>query len=508
RAGVRLAPNAWVTFDGSAAEYLAEGRIGVGCYLSGCVHLGRATRVGSYVTLEDTILEGIVDIGTRARLAGVEAHNVTVHGADDPTPLGSPVRLLSALTEIVGCRLTDVVVSSGCSLRDVTAQSTLIPPHARIEGAHLGLRRDPGIGMPYRSVPPVHELVPTTYLPGAFRFGDKKGTFDWDGLCTHVLSMSRAELATRSASHLETRQLFCDCVEELLGARFGSAHLIDSLTPEELWGVIYELSAQVTGTDDPYRIEKLKSRALAADLLEKLKPRSMGWDVLLRVDIAANLIDFTSARVVSRLSENPSYLLEALQAASDATLAIDSRAEFYERLVDGAPQRVLWLTDNDGEVVFDLWIAGRLLDAGHHVTVAARSAPASNDATVSDVRRVMEFPLFLSVRTAEREGRFELIGSGSNTAGTNLFRATPQFMRALLEADVVVSKGQGNWYTLQGIRRDTFFMLMSKGLTAERTTGVIADPAALVDGMVLAFVPEDATWDRPLRDMVADASGA
>jgi hypothetical protein len=136
------------------------------------------------------------------------------------------------------------------------------------------------------------------------------------------------------------------------------------------------------------------------------------------------------------------------------------------------------------------------------VTIVARSFPASNDATVADVRKAMEYPLFLALRTAEREGRLRVIGSGSNTAGTNLFRMSKEFVHALREAEMVISKGQGNWYTLQGLRKDIFFLLMSKGVTAERSTGVIADPTAIVDGLILAFVPQESSWKGTLRELV------
>ena len=101
---------------------------------------------------------------------------------------------------------------------------------------------------------------------------------------------------------------------------------------------------------------------------------------------------------------------------------------------------------------------------------------------------------------AASSGRFRIIGSGSRTAGTNLHDVTPEFLHALRECDCVVSKGQGNWYTTQHLRRDTFYLLLSKGMTAERTTGIVAPDSQTVGGLIVAYVPRDATWDGQLRD--------
>jgi hypothetical protein len=498
-AGARVEADAKVSLDADVDAWLAEGRLGIGCVLAGRVHLGANVTVGDYCYIENSTLLGEVVVGRRTRLVGVTARNLAVADADDGSPVGAPVRTLNTLTELTECRLDAVAVGEGVRLNRVTAECTVIPPHLTLTDRRLGRRRDPSLGMPYVETPTLYELVGDGYIPGMFVFGEKQGSFDWDGLRTHVLRMVREELTPRATSNPKTQNLLRKTVDVLLDARFEDTYLIDALTPEELWGVIFELSVLVTGNADPYRVEKRRSRAVATELLEKCKPRGLGWDTLLRLDIVANLIDFTSARVLDRLRERPNYFIEAFQAAVEAPLAIDSRAEFHSRLFDGAAKRVLWLTDNDGETVFDLWILSRLAEVGHQLTIATRSLPLSNDATVEDVRKALEHPLFLALRNAEREGRMTLMSSGSGTAGTNLYHATPEFVHALRDADIVIAKGQGNWYTLQGLKKDCFFVLMSKGLTAERSTGIIADPNATVDGLIFAFVPRDSGWTGPLK---------
>jgi hypothetical protein len=46
--------------------------------------------------------------------------------------------------------------------------------------------------------------------------------------------------------------------------------------------------------------------------------------------------------------------------------------------------------------------------------------------------------------------------------GTLLSRTTGRFRKVFEGADVVISKGQGNWETLDDCEREIFFMLQAK----------------------------------------------
>ena len=70
-----------------------------------------------------------------------------------------------------------------------------------------------------------------------------------------------------------------------------------------------------------------------------------------------------------------------------------------------------------------------------------------------------------------------------------------------MEADLVISKGQGNFFTTFGWAKDTFYLLLSKGLTAEQSTGVVADKTLPVDGLILAYVPRGTKPNGTLRDI-------
>lgn len=473
--GVRALPDAQAHLESGAA-------FGVGCAVSGQIVVEETCGVGGYVHLSDAVLEGETSVGDRARVRDSRLRNAAVDACDDGSPVGAAVDLLHTLTNIDGCSLENVVVGRGCQLQNVQARFTVLPPNLRLRNRRLGVWRDPSLGLPYEETPALYRLVPESYVPGAYTFADRKHEPDWEKLRAHVRRMSVEELAPRLSQSEETRRVFIRCVHRLLDAQFEGAHLIDPLTPEELWGVLYELAELCSGNPDPYAPEKRASRNEATRLFNQMNARGMEWEPLLRAAAAANLIDYSSARMTAAMRLNPNLLAETLEEAQSQPFAIDCFKAFERLLLSGEKRRVLWLADNDGEIVFDMEIVRRLAAEGHHVEIAARSSAAGNDMTAGG----------LSVILNEMNLQIGIMGSGSRAPGTNLFQATARFAHALQEADIVVSKGQGNWYTTQGLRKDRFYMLMSKGMTAERTTGVAAE------GLILAHLPAGAERDQPL----------
>ena len=156
------------------------------------------------------------------------------------------------------------------------------------------------------------------------------------------------------------------------------------------------------------------------------------------------------------------------------------------------------------------------MELGHRVCVVGKADNASNDATLADLREIAgytrwellsgirgedSYPQFKTLQPAIRDGVVTFISSGSKTIGTNLYQATPEFANAVMEADLVISKGQGNFFTTFGWAKDTFYLLLSKGLTAEQSTGVVADKTLPVDGLILAYVPGGTKPNGTLRDI-------
>ena len=105
-----------------------------------------------------------------------------------------------------------------------------------------------------------------------------------------------------------------------------------------------------TGNLNPYHHDKLKARETALELLPEFWDND--WLRRLKLVVTGNIIDYSSERVVKRLKANPDYFSEVLRAAAEAPFAIDCYEAFCETVIDGTPKEIVWLTDNDGEVIF------------------------------------------------------------------------------------------------------------------------------------------------------------
>ena len=492
RKGVRVDPAAQITLGGDDIE------IGTACYLIGRVHLGEKVRIGDYCRLENVTLLGETVVGDAVGLEAVSANDTIFEANPLPETLAAPVRGLATGSTIKNCTFDAASVGSSVQLSGVVARGTVIP-------AGIVLT-DRTLGVPPAQVPPAvpkplfDQIVPSEYSPGVFTFGEKRALPDWENLRQHVQSHSAAELIPRATRDPQLQQTTCDAVKTLLDLRrSNSDYLIESLTPEELWGSIFELVRLHTGNPNPYHHDKLKARQTALDLLPEFWDNN--WLTRLKLVVAGNIIDYSSERVVKRLKANPDYFSEALRAAVETSFAIDCYKAFRERVIEGTPQQILWLADNDGEVIFDIAFIQELVACGHHISLVGKADNASNDATVADLQEIVNYPQFRELQTAVRDGTLRLLSSGAITIGTNLYQAAPEFVNALSEADLVISKGQGNFYTTPGWAKDTFYLLLSKGLTAEQSTGVVADRNLPIDGMILAYLPGGTRRVAPLREL-------
>ena len=499
--GVRVDPAAQITLANNNIE------IGHGCYLLGRIHLGDGVEVGNYCRLENTVLLGNTTVGDCVGLKGVTAKDTTFESNPLSTEIAAPITGLDVGSYIENSQFDCVKVGRAANLKSVAARAIVLPTGLSMSDKQLGVPSR-SANHPVRYTQSVSsqisqtlldQLVLPDYKPGVFNFNDKRGLPDWENLRRHVSSHSERELIERATRNPILRQAAINAVGELLELRqTNGAHVIDDLTPEELWGSIFKVVMLCTGNPDPYRRDKLNARQTAFNLLVQFS--DCDWLERLKLVIAANIIDYSSARVVAKLRENPDYFNLVLQEAIHASLAIDCFDRFQSTVIEGDPKHLVWLIDNDGESVFDLWLIESLAEHGHQITVVGKAEPATNDATIDDLQDLTAQPHFQKLREQIAVGDVHLISSGSNTVGTNLYQGTGEFANALLDADLVISKGQGNLYTTLGLKKDTFYLLLSKGVTAERLTGVIPDQNQVIDGLILAYVPGGTRLDRTLKE--------
>ena len=112
-----------------------------------------------------------------------------------------------------------------------------------------------------------------------------------------------------------------------------------------------------------------------------------------------------------------------------------------DRILD-LSQRVVYLTDNCGEIVFDRLLVGFLKDHGAHVTVAVRDAPILNDATMEDAIR------FGFDRVADC---LTTTGGGAEI-GLDMEKMPAALARAIDACTIIIAKGMANYESLSMYR--------------------------------------------------------
>lgn len=224
-----------------------------------------------------------------------------------------------------------------------------------------------------------------------------------------------------------------------------------SLTPPENSVAVYATIARVTGCVDPYLNLKKESNdqalAILPDLIREVEESEAPLITALRLAIAGNIIDYGAMC---------SFDVErALARARTIPFVLDESQQLVE-LVHQLPEKskVLYLTDNCGEIVYDSLVIRGLVDLGLEVTVAVKEGPIINDA------------LFADALACGLDRYARIISNGTACPGTPLASCGPDFVEEFYAADLVISKGQGNFETLSeevfATGADIFFLLTVK----------------------------------------------
>lgn len=216
-------------------------------------------------------------------------------------------------------------------------------------------------------------------------------------------------------------------------------------TPPEIGEDVYRMVREYSGNPDPFHEQKRKQNEVVTGLLPWMRETvAKAPDPLLmavRLSIAGNAVD-TGAQESFDLTRT------VIDAVGDEEGLVDYPA-LRER-VQGEGT-ILVVADNCGEIVFDQVLIETILERWDaRVTLAVRGGPIINDVTEVEARQLGLHRLC------------EVMPTGMEMPGTLLARTTEHFRQAFSAADVVISKGQGNWETLEACDRDVFFLLQAK----------------------------------------------
>lgn len=234
---------------------------------------------------------------------------------------------------------------------------------------------------------------------------------------------------------------------------------LDSLrTPAENVTVVLRKVNELLGDNDPYHRAKHESNVLALGMLPKLREKvecSNDDPLYMACKLAAagNIID---------MGILPDFDVDASVSEALAAEFAGNDYEIFKKRVESASQ-ILIIGDNSGEIAFDLLLVEQLNRLGIKIIYAVKDQAILNDATLEDALQV------------GMQEVAQLITNGNNFIGTILKRCSPEFLQAMTEADVIISKGQANFESLESTieaGKKTFFLLRAKCLAAAEKLGV------------------------------------
>ncbi len=217
---------------------------------------------------------------------------------------------------------------------------------------------------------------------------------------------------------------------------------------------LYTMISEISGNDDPFFTLKKESNQLALNLVQQAKEKiDLSPDpfrAALKFAIAGNVIDYGAHHELD------------VHLFLEEFLAKDPVIDDYKLLKQELTQAhtILYLVDNCGEIVFDCLVCEKL--AEKKIIVAVKERPIINDATIADAF------------TSGIDRFSKVISNGTGCPGTPLENCSAQFQEAFHNADLIISKGQGNFETLSETKAPVFFLLTVKcqvvcGHIAEKT---------------------------------------
>jgi uncharacterized protein with ATP-grasp and redox domains len=236
------------------------------------------------------------------------------------------------------------------------------------------------------------------------------------------------------------------------------------ITPPEIAQKVYRVVYEITGNNDPYiEVKKLANRTAISfypRMKEIVDNSNETLETACRLAIAGNAIDLGAqaefGSIYSIIEDSVGYQLDQ---------------EHYRKFKESVGQSslILYIADNAGEIVFDRILIEQLLKIKKSkIVFVVREKPIINDATLEDALQVG----LDKVAT--------IISNGSDAPATILSQCSPEMLGYYRAADLIISKGQGNYESLSARFENIFFLFKVKCRVIARDSGLDVGSLVLV----------------------------
>ena len=220
---------------------------------------------------------------------------------------------------------------------------------------------------------------------------------------------------------------------------------------------MHKMIKQKTGCVDPYHKEKIEGNQIALKYLPEVKKildEDGSLENHVKIAIIGNILDFGAFTLDDDIE---SVIKDSLKK----DLTIKDIDEFENSLK--THDKVLYLVDNTGEIVFDKLLLSKIAGYGLDITIAVKSEPILNDACMDEA---LDAGL-------DEFGKIVEIGCG--TVGYVDSEISEEFREIFNSHKFIISKGMGNYEGLTEIDlsdKDIYFLLCAKCNTISKDIGV------------------------------------
>ena len=234
--------------------------------------------------------------------------------------------------------------------------------------------------------------------------------------------------------------------------------------------IIHNIIKTKTGCEDPYFREKIEGNEIALKYLPDVKKILKENDSLenyVKIAIIGNILDFGAFTLDDDID---AIIKESL----NDELAIKDIEEFENSLK--SHDKVLYLVDNTGEIVFDKLLMAKIKEYDLDITIAVKSEPILNDACMKEALE------------AGLDEFGDIVEIGAGTVGYVDSEISDEFRDIFNNHEFIISKGMGNYEGLTEIdlsAKDVYFLLCAKCNTIASDIGVNLKDMLLLKNKVI-----------------------
>jgi len=220
---------------------------------------------------------------------------------------------------------------------------------------------------------------------------------------------------------------------------------------------MHKMIIERTGCRDPYYNEKIEGNEIALKYIPEVKRILEEDDSLenyVKIAIIGNILDFGAFTLDDDIEA-------VIKDSLKKDLTIKDIEEFENSLETN--DRVLYLVDNTGEIVFDKLLLEKIRQYDVDITIAVKSQPILNDACMKEAL------------DAGLDEYGEIVEIGCGTVGYVDSEISDEFREIFNAHNFIISKGMGNYEGLSEIDlsdKEVYFLLCSKCNTISRHIGV------------------------------------